>query len=567
MARMYPQSPALDTTSQAELALFESIAAGLSDEHYVFHSACFQLPSRLGPIRDGEADFLVVHPERGVLVLEVKGGQIVHNRKRGEWISIARGGERHVIKDPLNQAKTAMYRFRELWDSVTNTAPTPIFGHAVAFPDTSIPPDAQAGPDLPRAILMDQGDAARPADWFESAYAYYRGQGQAPPPPSADHLRAFLRQLGGTRHFRPAMWGSIQQEKARMARLTEQQFLLLDALGRRRRALVAGCAGSGKTMLAVEKAARLAEAGHRTLLTCYNKALARFLRQRLGPRDNLTVQHFHELAHELATRAGTLPERPDYGSGNFYDEVLPEALLSAIAAQPETRYDAIVVDEGQDFSETWWVPLSELLEHPDEDIFYIFYDQHQQLYGRQTLLPLEGEPFLLSANCRNTRPIHRLVMRFGGDWAELARSVGADGRPVVVEDYGPTTAEALAETAGKVVEQLVDREQVPVEHIVLLSPFARTSGKSLLAGIDRIGRFPLTESDAGPEGCLRFSTIHGFKGCEADVALLIEADRWKPGKGRDALLYVACSRARHHLVVLLPEGQAGELRQALRAGR
>jgi hypothetical protein len=565
MAKMYPQTLDRDTQSQAERDLFETMRLVLPDDHFVFHSACFQLPSHRGPIRDGEADFFIVHPKKGMLVLEVKGGEIIHNRKQGEWTSIARNGKRHSIKSPFNQAKTAMYRFREMWRAVTNNAPDPIFGHSVAFPDTTVPQDASMGPDVPRAIIMDKVDTARLVQWFDEVFAYYRGANTTRPyQPDPNQLRKFLLQFGGTRHFRPAMWGDIQHEKAEMAELTEQQFLVLDALGRRRRALVSGCAGSGKTMLAVEKAARLASAGHRVLLTCYNKSLASFLRDRLGDVAGLSVSHFHELAHDLAKTAGTLPIDPDYNSGKFFDEVLPEAMSQAIAANPDMRFDAIVVDEAQDFSDTWWLPLMELLEDLDEDTFYIFYDRHQQLYGRQLSLPLAEEPFILSTNCRNTLPIHSAVMRFGGEWTDLARSKGASGRPVAVHQY-PEGA-SLEDVTGELVASIVDKEQVPLERIVLLSPFSRASGKSLLAGHEKIGRFPLTESDQPEPDQLRFSTLHGYKGCEADVVVLVEADRLKPGLSRDALMYVAASRARHHLAAVFPKGEAADLRQALAAG-
>jgi hypothetical protein len=565
MAKMYPQHFDPKTASHAERDLFETFRTALPNDYFVFHSACFQLPTRMGNVRDGEADFLVVHPQKGVLVIEVKGGEIIHHRKSGEWISIDRGGQRHVIKDPLNQAKTALYCFKDLWDLVTRNAKMPIFGHAVAFPDTTVPANADLGPDMRRALVMDKADAARPSEWLDAAYAYYLGTAdESMFNADIKHVQAFLKQFGGTRRLRPAMWGDIQHEKNEMAELTEQQFLALDMLGRRRRAVVSGCAGSGKTMLAVEKASRLAEAGHRVLLTCYNKSLASFLRHRLGEVEGLTVTHFHELAHDLAKTAGTLPETPDYGSGRFYDEILPEAFASAIDRLPDTRFDALVVDEAQDFSDTWWVPLTELLNDPENDSFYVFYDRQQQLYGKELNLPIDDEPFMLSRNCRNTEPIHRVVMRFGGEWTDLARSSGASGRPVEVCPYAPE--DDLATLAGEWVEKIVDQEQVPVERIVLLSPYARSSGKSLLSKQEKIGRFRLTESDEPAPDELRFSTVHGFKGCESDVIVLVEADRWRAGSSRDALLYVACSRARHHLVVLLPEGKAGGLRQALTGG-
>lgn len=340
--------------------------------------------------------------------------------------------------------------------------------------------------------------------------------------------------------------------------LTEQQERALDLLARRSRALIAGIAGSGKTLLAVEKAARLADAGARVLLTCYNKNLAAELRRRLGEREGLRVQHFHELAYEIAEAAGTLPEERSYDEA-FFMETLPEALFAAVEADDAPRFDAIVVDEGQDFAESWWLPLEALLADPADGILYIFYDAGQELYGRPVGFPIDDEPFLLDVNCRNTLEIHRKVMGFAPDPPRHTRVKGVKGRPPQVAGVG--TRASTPRAVGAVVQQLTERHQVPIERIVVLSPLSRQRG-SVLADKVEIGPYDLTDAIEPEPGKLRCHTIHGFKGCEADVVVLIEADRWPNEASRDALLYVACSRARHHLVVLLPKDGAEELWEA-----
>jgi len=60
--------------------------------------------------------------------------------------------------------------------------------------------------------------------------------------------------------------------------------------------------------------------------------------------------------------------------------------------------------------------------------------------------------------------------------------------------------------------------------------------------------------------------IHAFKACDADAVILLEADKWPDERNRDTLLYVATSRARQHLVVVLGEG-ADELAERLEEHR
>ena len=88
MARMYPSEPfEWSDSSYAELGLFERFRSGLSNDFSVLHSVKW-LTRAPGQNHDGEADFVLFHPEFGGLVIEVKGGRIERDRD-GQW-SISR---------------------------------------------------------------------------------------------------------------------------------------------------------------------------------------------------------------------------------------------------------------------------------------------------------------------------------------------------------------------------------------------------------------------------------------------------------------------------------------------
>src|SRR6185436_3796758 len=95
----------------------------------------------------------------------------------------------------------------------------------------------------------------------------------------------------------------VAEEDREIVRLTEEQFYLLDVLSRTRRAAIGGCAGSGKTFLAVEKAKRLAREEFRTLLTCFNRPLADFLAEVTQGTPNLEVKNFHALCASIIREA------------------------------------------------------------------------------------------------------------------------------------------------------------------------------------------------------------------------------------------------------------------------
>ena len=554
---MYPNQLDPDTKSDAERLLYQAFDEKLDNSYTVFHSVAWQSLDGEGRPRDGEADFVIVHPTRGILVIEAKGGTIRHNPRTGHWISTSRDGRTHDIKDPFAQARYSKYTLQDQLQVILHLPPQRRIniGHAVAFPDVVVG-DLSLGPDKPRQVILDATDLANPSSWIGGALAYWRGQAsQRETAPGEEVVQALMDTLGRAWELRPAMWGDFVQEREQLIRLTEQQYMVLDVLNRQRRAAISGCAGSGKTMLAVEKATRLARQGFRVLLTCFNKHLAADLRAQLKPLPGLDIVNFHALCHDLAQRAGMLPVKKD--NDTFFNQQLPEALMDA-ADVLNVHYDAIVVDEGQDFRDGWWIPLQTLLRDPDRGILYIFFDDNQRLYVPDSAFPIQQPPYSLTINCRNTQNIHQLVVRFYEDEAAPI-SRGPVGRPVDVLSYaGPPL---LRSTLQDVLRRLTADERVPADEIAVLT--SRSLSKNRLID-NRAGKGPrLTDTWPPVPGQVYCTTIYDFKGLERAVVILADVHNWPPEWDEMVkLLYVGCSRARNHLIVLLPQNASRKIQMA-----
>ena len=369
----------------------------------------------------------------------------------------------------------------------------------------------------------------------------------------------------------------LAEDERQIIRLSQQQFDILDHLRAQRRALILGVAGSGKTLLAAEQTRRMAEAGHRVLLTCFNRPLAEYLRASIGLMDNVDVFTFHGLAEELATRAG-LAISKRHADADYFDVELPQALSDAAAAMPEHRYDAIVVDEAQDIDSVWWLPLLDLLADPERGVLFVFGDVNQDLYHADpdeigVVMPERPPVYLLDENRRTTRAIHDWAQRWAssrpiqtdaGAVRVQARAAGPEGRPVQVLTYPEADADACRRAVASVLKELVGPAgDVKPRDIVVLTP--RSPRSSWLGG-GKVGSYTLV-SEAGPEGAplpaptsaweVRLSTIHRFKGLESPVVILAEIDGRVPADQLAGLLYVGATRARTHLVVIGSEGVVG----------
>lgn len=371
-------------------------------------------------------------------------------------------------------------------------------------------------------------------------------------------MSALLRMYGTSMSYRIPLSDMLAEDEKRIIELTEQQFRLLDLLDRQRRVAIAGCAGSGKTLLAFEKARRLAESGRRVLLTCFNAGLAGRLRETLDVPRRLEIRHFHGLCADLVAECG-IAVPGGRREGSAYLEWLPDGLFDALA-QSERRFDAVVIDEGQDFQAGWFDVLESALEDSQRGHFYAFFDDNQRLYSADSIPDWLGAPYQLTVDCRNTDQIGHLVRAlYEGPEMQLS---GVDGRPVVYFGY-PDGASA-AQVAGRVSEALGQLRNAGArpEEVVVLSPIRN-------GGVFRrrdYGEWRLYSAES-PDGNVFHDTIHAFKGQESRVVVLVElelagAARAGLDRALAELLYVGCSRATTQLAIVAAQSIVERLKAA-----
>ena len=338
MPRMLPSRPDADTPD-SERKVFTAFERHLPRDWTVFHSRRFVLPRQGGGSAESELDFLVIDPARGILGLEVKGGIEIGRDEEG-WYSGS--SPRHRIKSPGAQAQRAMHT---LQDYLRTRASCPAFGWGVVFPDAE-PPES-LGPELPRRLVI----AASSLQWADKAVDSVFEAAIGPGNPLSPAAVTQLVQLLAPRvSLAPSLSATLTDEGTALVRLTEEQFGILELLAAFPRVGVSGGAGTGKTLVAMERSRRLAADGRRVLLLCYNRGLAAYLKSRA---DGFTVSTFHSLCDALSRSAGlpwpVAPEGSD--AQTFWRDQAPSFLLQALDRLPDERFDAVVVDEAQDFHE------------------------------------------------------------------------------------------------------------------------------------------------------------------------------------------------------------------------
>lgn len=518
----------------------------------------FKRPTR---VLEKEIDFVLVHEKKGLLAIEVKGG--VLSRTNGQWYSTDRHGASHLLdRCPFAQASEGMHRLKEKlngtpgWQQAWYAG-----GHGVIFPHCSAR-GIQLGADGHHKLLLDETGLDQVEEFIDKLYEL---NGAAPGGllreggMCAEAARFVHDLIAPTFHLTaPMVLRQIREGEGQVRELTESQFRILDFIADKRRACITGGAGTGKSVLAMEKADRLARQGFRTLFVCFNRNLASYFRDTLdGERDGLTIRTFHHLCSEYSEQhgGGLRPESevPAEEKKGYYEREHHEALLRALDTPGSPRFDALVVDEGQDIHDDWWLPLVMTLAIPDEDLLYVFHDDNQGIFRDPPAflreLPLAG---VLHHNFRNARPIHDLLER---RFNRGMTSLGPQEAPPV--RFIPLEGSMKIRTAvTRVLKELLEEGIAPGDIAVLT---CRSLARSEIGNDDHIGGVPASSDLDDGKRVLR-ATVQSFKGLDSPVVILTELES-QHRRGYEETLYVGLSRARQLLIVIGQEETLQWVRQ------
>lgn len=525
LASLFPTALPPDAP-QSERKVWQGLSTLPGDWH-VFHSVRWQ-SIRGGREGDGEADLLLVHKDVGVIVLEVKGGSITV--ENGEWYSTNAQGI-YKIKNPFSQAVASKYALLEYFRKRSPPLDAVSISHAVAFPDIEVP--LSLGMFGPREIIIDRADLSNSQQAVKRIVAHWQQRSRL----SGIQMKRLVQSFAPTLQIRRTLRDELEEVGQQLITLTNQQVTLLANLRMVRKALIFGGAGTGKTVLAREKATQLAADGASVLLTCFNAPLAQRLEFELNGISNLRVSTFHALCTQEMRRAGQrIPAQP---SQEWWDTNAAQGLVDA-AGTNGTVFDAIIVDEGQDFAPGWIDALLMTTRSPDECAFYVFSDNHQQIYRRGWPQPTDWPRFPLDINCRNSNPIASRVARIFDD---PLPSRGASGpEPVFLPvDFRRESVPVIL----KLVSRLIREERLDAKQIAVL-----TDDATLAERLREMAVEDHVFCSANKVGVVA-ETVARFKGLEADAVVLALSDSFQPQESQDrSLLYVGLSRAKGLLFVL-----------------
>jgi hypothetical protein len=535
---MYPDVfPRRFDDADPEFVVYQTLRS-LPDSYVVFYSKRLQGVTTFGN-PETEIDFLIWNQRDVLICLEVKGGLISYDGAHDRW---SQNGD-PMTKGPDRQASAATHA---LLSALTDELRNVNTGWALCFPHCVLVPGGSPT-GVPRQRIVDEAalrDVASAVKSIEDDIRRTHGKRGVDAAASMRLMSRLTSSIG----FVTILGVRIAREAEHLVQVTDEQLEVLHDLEINPRVVIHGAAGTGKTILAQEFAKRLAADGKSVLLLFYNRGIAKLVRSAFERHASVQVSTFASFAKRL-----TQEVFPDWWDGatskddEFWTLELPAKLFD-IPADRRPIFDAVIVDEGQDFKAEWLEYLATVLRSSHESRFCVFLDEHQDIFGHWTHFPSSPAAFrkVLTRNCRNTKEIvNYLERRYPTGLKVFERS--PTGTPVVER----TVRNAVDEQTQLVrdIKHLVTVEKVRPGSIVILlnSPKADSS----LAATRSIAGYELrsTYDRYGPdESCIYYSTIDIFKGLEADVVMVLLGDA-VASTDLSRTLYVEGSRAKHVLYI------------------
>lgn len=533
MAIMIPSIPNDYTPESREGELFMSLQK-LSDDYYVFHS--FRIINLANnDWKENEIDFVIFNRQKGIICLEAKAGHV--QCIDGKWY-YASGRE---MRDPFEQANSNKWKLKnEIYSFYGNND---ILRHCkmlcgVWFPalnshklsKITLPQNA------PKEIILTADDLDDPTKAIERIFNIktsikeYGNMLQVDGNLAKNEANSLLANiLCPSFNILPSKTLELDYKKERLNALIKEQCNLLNYLKEQRSAVINGAAGTGKTMIAIEKARRHSANGESVLFLCFNSKL----------KDFLEVNYRYPNV-EYYTIDGFACKLCNAQTADF--EKL-ELQIIELVDKDQFPYTHIIIDEGQDLGQeriqsTKILGLLEsiVLSKPT-GTFYVFYDKLQlvQSYQLPKFIQEADCKLTLYKNCRNTKKIAETSFKPLKAIPKLFEAAINGNLPDISFVDERNKLRALDAAIKKGISNGITDIQIiscaPTDRSIYQTNLL-SSGNYLYNGKE-----------------IKFTTCRKFKGLEADMVILVDVN-FSVLHDNNKLFYVGSSRARLELCIL-----------------
>ncbi|PCI53432.1 MAG: hypothetical protein COB45_10795 [Gammaproteobacteria bacterium] len=503
MAFMYPSSaPKTNDSPVAEPLVYKLLREQLDDSFHIIHSIPWLSSFITDVLKDkshiGEVDFLVLNKDLGVLAIEVKGGILKHDidgyyYSRDSGLTISR-------IDPVSQLNRGVFVLQKWF--VDNGIKMTI-GKAFCFPESvipirSLPPGYKDFNEYKAvSLVIDKKHIETFGQRIVEIMAFHK-ENMSIPKLTEYQLEKVIEMISPTIDASPCWISRINSDNYLWLKLSEEQNECVNEALSANRFIVNGWPGSGKTVVAIQAARKLASSKKKVLTLTYNRLLADKLRAELREyEDYCDVFTLYKLAWEIDIKLENISNDdvdPEVIRGTGADLDVIKSIAKGAAEGVFDEYDCLIVDEGQ----VIWKEVWELLLSIFEKRKIIVMCDATQVFEYETPVPLEwleSRLFVKAFTLTNSLRVPRKVCDRLKLFTKPSYSVH---NPREYEN--DTLSELVVPSPKHSLKQLVEQliyDGVPPSYITVLKPTFLGVPESLVpsgVNIENIGRFRGLES-------------------------------------------------------------------------
>ncbi|WP_214884884.1 MULTISPECIES: 3'-5' exonuclease [unclassified Exiguobacterium] len=602
MAHTVPETIRSSATA-GERLVFRTLKHYLPDDYIVYYE-----PN----IHGRRPDFVIIGPDLGLIVLEVKDytRSTLYQLNHDEWIITPANGSQKKIKSPFLQARENMFKLTDVLRKDQN-----LIQHEGKYATTLKFPYG-SGVIFTR---LTQNDCIRHGLYqvIDPCFSLMRDEINPDDPQFSEEvlIEKILNMFTVPYRLKQPLTGEeidsiryhlfpevrISAEFKKVTPYQDQLLLslhniramdlhqenLAKQLGDQNR-LIRGVAGSGKTLILASRAKLLSKQHPewKILILCYNISLARFIEQMvqqmmLEPDDLFDFD-------PLVKCKSHLIEVRNFHAWLQNDLHISEKRILATLEKLRKReiilpsYDAILIDEGQDFEPEWLELASEVL-NPETKSLLLVEDRAQSIYKRKrsyvqdTGLDFRGRSKILNINYRNTSQIVSFAWSFYQSNSSLKDKVVTkelDGEIIAPQSTlrrGPEPAIIKcehffkeADLVARQIKKLHDEKKVPYSEMLILYRVQKFSSMHYVDALQRaldyyeIKHFWITENSetkrtfSKDDKCVKISTIDSSKGLDFQAVFIVNVEnmpfKYEKNVEREvSLLYIGMTRAKEYL--------------------
>ena len=556
----------------------------IKDPHItIYHSRNYLYRNFHDTFSDGEiADFLIIHPQKGIIFLESKNGTISYDKDEGQWYQ----NDVALSKDPIKQAMEHKKKFLRKIKIETNIDINIPTIHAVLFPSTPKPETLikEFRSDIKPEMMLWREEFNNLEQSINKVFSLQKTKKFL----SKNDLKKLHTLMMGQDLKNPL--GAIlkAKEEDQNITLSEDQESIMSNMycAGNNKIAVKGLAGTGKTILLAKRAVDQVNKGKKTLILTKTKALNKFLKLLTNVTDSkLEIYSVDYWVKNLCKKfneayVSAKDSKNEYTNfRKYFDDYLPNKCLDIFTKYPKDKYDLILVDESQDFHKNWYTALC--FAKKDEGKVVFFYDPFQETFGESMIFDLEKEEDVkkhqLNINFRNTGEItnilQKLIKKFFPElnlnYSARPENIGLKPTLIEIKDWNDQITQIC-----NIVEKLVDQDEVIPKNIGIIYDFSIKTPdpiqdhlnltkqlRSKFYVIDA-EQYSLPYIDKDKENYITKDSINRFKGLEKTVIILTNLKKINRKTVKN--LYTGLSRARAHLIVISNKEVINELNDLIK---